>query len=91
MSETTPRLLRALADGGEWKISLNNDYIPRLRISSTYRDLIAKGTLAKTERDYLRERIRSGKFLIDSIEQKLAGSNAFAEIVALSLGEGKSV
>jgi len=57
-------------DGGEWKISLNNDYIPRLRISSTYRDLIAKGTLAKTERDYLRERIRAGKFLIDSIEQR---------------------
>ena len=57
-------------EGGEWKIHLNNDYIPRLRISSTYREMIAKGTLAKTERDYLRERIRSGKFLIDSIEQR---------------------
>jgi RNA polymerase sigma-54 factor len=57
-------------DGDEWKIHLNSDYIPRLRISSTYRDLIAKGTLSKTERDYLRERMRSGKFLIDSIEQR---------------------
>ncbi len=57
-------------DGEEWKIFLNSDYIPRLRISSTYRDLIAKGTLSKTERDYLRERMRSGKFLIDSIEQR---------------------
>ena len=57
-------------DGSEWKISLNDDYIPRLRISSTYRDLIAKGTLSKAERDYLRERIRAGKFLIDSIEQR---------------------
>jgi RNA polymerase sigma-54 factor len=57
-------------DGEEWKITLNSDYIPRLRISSTYRDLIAKGTLSKTERDYLRERMRSGKFLIDSIEQR---------------------
>jgi len=57
-------------DGDEWRISLNNDYIPRLRISSTYRDLIAKGTLAKPEKDYLRERIRAGKFLIDSIEQR---------------------
>jgi RNA polymerase sigma-54 factor len=52
------------------KSILNSDYIPRLRISSTYRDLIAKGTLSKTERDYLRERMRSGKFLIDSIEQR---------------------
>lgn len=57
-------------DAGEWKIHLNNDYIPRLRISNTYRELIAKGTLAKNERDYLRERMRSGKFLIDSIEQR---------------------
>ena len=57
-------------DDTEWKISLNDDYIPRLRISSTYRDLIAKGTLSKGERDYLRERIRAGKFLIDSIEQR---------------------
>ena len=57
-------------DGAEWKVDLNSDYIPRLRISSTYRDLIAKGTLSKEERDYLRERMRSGKFLIDSIDQR---------------------
>ena len=57
-------------ESGEWKVLLNSDYIPRLRISSTYRDLIAKGALAKPERDYLRERIRAGKFLIDSIEQR---------------------
>lgn len=57
-------------DGEEWKIHLNSDYIPRLRISSTYRDMIAKGTLSKDERDYIRERMRSGKFLIDSIEQR---------------------
>jgi len=57
-------------DGDEWKILLNNDYIPRLRISSTYRELIAKGTLSKQERDYIRERMRSGKFLINSIEQR---------------------
>src|SRR5688500_1921756 len=57
-------------DGDDWKINLNSDYIPRLRISRTYRDLIAKGTLSKQERDYLRERMRSGKFLIDSIEQR---------------------
>jgi RNA polymerase sigma-54 factor len=57
-------------DGNEWKIHLNNDYIPRLRISSTYRDMIAKGALSKSERDYLKDRMRSGKFLIDSIEQR---------------------
>ncbi len=57
-------------DGDKWAVSLNSDYIPRLRISNTYREMIAKGTLTREERDYLRERIRSGKFLINSIEQR---------------------
>ncbi len=57
-------------DGDKWNVILNSDYIPRLRISSTYREMIAKGSLSKQERDYLRERMRSGKFLISSIEQR---------------------
>jgi RNA polymerase sigma-54 factor len=57
-------------DNDQWRIILNNDYIPRLRISQTYRELIAKGQLSKEERDYLRERMRSGRFLINSIEQR---------------------
>jgi RNA polymerase sigma-54 factor len=57
-------------DGDEWKIILNNDYIPRLRLSNTYKDLIAKGRLSKQEADYLREKLRSGKFIINAIEQR---------------------
>jgi RNA polymerase sigma-54 factor len=57
-------------DGDGWKITLNNDYIPRLRISQTYRDLIAKGKLSRTDGEFIRERIRSGKFLINSIAQR---------------------
>ncbi len=57
-------------DEENWLIHLNNDYIPRLRISNTYKEMIARGTLSKSEREYLRERMRSGKFLINSIEQR---------------------
>jgi RNA polymerase sigma-54 factor len=57
-------------DEDEWVIHLNNDYIPRLRISNTYKEMIARGALTKQERDYLRERMRSGKFIINSIEQR---------------------
>lgn len=55
---------------GEWQIDLNYDYIPRLRISNAYKEMLAKGTLGKRERDFMIERIRSGKFLINSIEQR---------------------
>lgn len=55
---------------GQWHLSLSRRYIPRLRISGTYRELIAKGSLAPEERDYLRERMQSGRALIDAIEQR---------------------
>lgn len=57
-------------DDGEWVIELNNDYVPRLRLSQSYKDLIAKGKLSKQEKEYLQEKLRSGKFLISSIEQR---------------------
>lgn len=53
-----------------WQILLNNDYIPRLRINGVYKDMLAKGSLSRKEKNYLLERIRSGKFLINSIEQR---------------------
>lgn len=54
----------------EWQIELNNDYIPRLRISNAYKEMLAKGSLSKQEREFMIERMRSGKFLINSIEQR---------------------
>ena len=56
--------------GGEWTISLNNDYIPRLKINKTYKELITKGTLSTKEKEYVRNQMRAGKFLINSIDQR---------------------
>jgi RNA polymerase sigma-54 factor len=53
-----------------WQVMLNSDYIPRLRISNTYKQMLAKGALNKQEKDFIIERMRSGKFLISSIEQR---------------------
>jgi RNA polymerase sigma-54 factor len=57
-------------DGDQWQVILNNDYIPRLRLSQTYKDMIAKGHLSAKDREYIQEKMRSGKFLISSIEQR---------------------
>jgi RNA polymerase sigma-54 factor len=56
--------------GGEWVIHLNNDYVPRLRLNKTYKDLITKTTLSAKEKEYVRNQMRAGKFLINSIEQR---------------------
>lgn len=55
---------------GEWQISLNGEQIPHLRISNTYKDLMARDENPTDVRDYIREKIRSGKFLIKSIHQR---------------------
>ena len=66
-------------EGEEWKIDLNNEYIPKLRISQKYKDLLAQGNLSKKEKDYLVENIRSGKFLINSLEQRQGTLRNIAE------------
>ena len=55
---------------GEWVISLNNNHIPHLRISNSYKDLMAESANGKNVRTYIRDKIRSGKFLIRSIHQR---------------------
>lgn len=55
---------------GLWQIHLNNDYIPRLRISPAYKQMLARGLLKGKEREYLQDKFRSSKFLINSIEQR---------------------
>jgi RNA polymerase sigma-54 factor len=55
--------------GGEWTVSLNGDQIPHLRISNTYKDLMSQDGSGSDVKDYIRDKIRSGKFLIKSIHQ----------------------
>ncbi len=70
---------------GEWQISLNGDQIPHLRISNTYKDLMAQQNREEV-RDYIRDKIRSGKFLIKSIHQRQQTiSNIAHEIVKRQL------
>ena len=53
-----------------YSVTLNGDQIPHLRISKTYKDLMTQGGNGADVRDYIREKIRSGKFLIKSIHQR---------------------
>ena len=56
---------------GEYQISFNNEQIPHLRISNLYKDIIASGDSQSSDvKDYIRDKIRSGKFLIRSIHQR---------------------
>lgn len=55
---------------GEYIITLNSEQIPHLRISNTYKDIMSQEGSRGEVKDYIREKIRSGKFLIKSIHQR---------------------
>jgi RNA polymerase sigma-54 factor len=56
--------------GDEYVVSVNNDHIPRLRISNQYKDLMSQAESSNEVRDYIRAKIQAGKFLIKSINQR---------------------
>ena len=51
-------------------VTTNDEQIPHLRISNTYKDLMAQGGNSAEVKNYIREKIRAGKFLIKSLHQR---------------------
>jgi RNA polymerase sigma-54 factor len=57
--------------GDEYHVVLNEDGMPKLRVSPAYREVLAnKAGNAKETREYVREKLRSAVWLIKSIHQR---------------------
>jgi RNA polymerase sigma-54 factor len=68
--------------GEDFAVATNNDNVPHLRISNVYKDLMAQGENNAEVKNYIREKIRAGKFLIKSLHQRQQTiSNIGKEIV----------
>lgn len=57
-------------DGDDFLVSLNNEHVPMLRISNYYKDLLAEPESRGQVRDYIREKIKGGRFFIKCIQQR---------------------
>ena len=56
---------------GAFQVELNDDSLPRLRISSSYRQFLNAGSAADDEaKAYVRDKMRSALFLIKSVDQR---------------------
>ena len=53
---------------GEWHIQLNEEGIPDLRVGRRYEELLRKGS--KKDKEYIKERLESARFLIQSIDRR---------------------
>lgn len=56
--------------GEEYVVTNNNDQVPHLRISNHYKDLMAQAESSAEVREWIRDKIRAGKFLIKSLHQR---------------------
>jgi RNA polymerase sigma-54 factor len=56
--------------GDEFVVTTNNAQIPHLRISNAYKDLMSQADSPPEVREYIRDKIRAGKFLIKSLHQR---------------------
>ena len=65
-----PEVTVSRDESGEYVVSTNNDHIPHLRISNHYKDLLTQAETSGEVREYIREKIKAGKFLIKSIHQR---------------------
>jgi len=65
--------LTVTKEDGEFKITLNDWHIPNLRINHQYRKLLMdKSKSSREAREYIRKRLESARWLINSIHQRRA-------------------
>lgn len=57
-------------EGDRWRVTLNDDGLPRLRISPQYLRLLRSRSLDSSASGYLRERMRSALWFLRSVEQR---------------------
>ena len=55
---------------GEWRIFMNDDDLPQLRLSPIYRRLLARDSADKDVRNYVKEKFNAALQLIKNIEQR---------------------
>ncbi len=56
--------------GDEYVVSLNEDGLPRLKISNFYKNMLKGGTSKKQEQEYIQDKLKSAVWLIKSIHQR---------------------
>jgi RNA polymerase sigma-54 factor len=73
-NKTEPRLVEPDVQfrkvDGEWQVFINDDDLPQLRLSPTYRRLLARDAADRDVRSYVKERFTAAIQLMKNIEQR---------------------
>ncbi len=64
-----PDVVVLKGDDGNWKVYLNDEGLPRLRVNGDYQRFMASAD-AKSDKDFIRERFRSARDFIRGVEDR---------------------
>ncbi|MFN0054604.1 MAG: RNA polymerase factor sigma-54 [Planctomycetales bacterium] len=78
----TPDLHIEQDAAGKYVVRLEYEFTPRLNISRKYQQLLANGQADQPTRDYIKRKIESAKWLIESIEQRYNTLRRVAQAIA---------
>ena len=60
--------IHVIRSGGEWVVQLNEDGVPKLRVSNYYKNVLSG--VKKGDKEFIQEKLRSAQWLIRSIYQR---------------------
>jgi RNA polymerase sigma-54 factor len=66
----TPDVFVEQGEDGKYRVRLEDGRTPSLRISSFYKQLLMNGQATQQDKDYIKRKINSAQWLIESIEQR---------------------
>ena len=69
-------------DGDEFKVIVSEREIPRIRISEYYLEMLEHPETQKETREYLKEKIRNARTLMESLEKRKSTIARIAELIA---------
>lgn len=68
-------------ENNHFSVSLNNEFIPKLRISQAYKNLLVSSSITGKDKEYIKDKIKNGKFVISAIEQRQQTLKKIAELI----------
>jgi len=77
----TPDVRVERAEDGTYKVIVDDDRTPQLYISDYYRRRLQNGTATPEEREYIKRKINSAQWLIESIQQRRSTLTRVAQAV----------
>ena len=77
----TPDVRLELDDEGRYRVAVDDDRTPQLYISEYYRRRLASGTATPQEKEFIKRKINSAQWLIDSIQQRRSTLTKVAQAI----------